>query len=481
MRCLALAQAWQDAGGDAVFAIAETTPALVERLRGEQLPVVCFDISPGGNQDAARLVELAGSLEAGWLVVDGYHFRPDYQRRIKQAGFRLLFVDDNSEGGEFLADIVLNQNLHAREGFYVQRETYTRLLLGTRYAMLRREFAKWRGWKREIAPQARKMLVSMGGSDPDNLSGRVIEAVFSLRQPGLEARVIVGAGNPHAESLEQSAAKANGTIRLERSPQNIPELIAWADVAVSAAGSTCWELCFLGLPALVLDVAENQRGIARSLDVEGIAVHAGNKEIGVAEIARQIKALLRAPDHRAEMSQRGQVLVDGIGAQRVVAAMQQKDVRLRRAGESDCRLLWEWANEPAVRSVSFSSEPIAWPEHVRWFRERLADPDSLLYMALESESCLLGMVRFQLSGEQAVVSIVVAPEFRGQGYGKLVLGRARETLFASTGVGRIDAYVKPANEASLRMFGDAGFRKAGNVVIRGQEAVHFILERERPS
>ena len=155
MRCLALAQAWQDAGGSCVFAMAEPTPAVEERVAAEGIQVVRFRKTiPGSSQDAAQLVELARAQGAAWLVVDGYHFDAEYQRRLKDTELKLLWVDDNGESAHYYADLVLNQNAHARDGLYVHREPYTRLLLGPRYALLRREFARWRDWKREIAPLA---------------------------------------------------------------------------------------------------------------------------------------------------------------------------------------------------------------------------------------------------------------------------------------------------------------------------------------
>src|SRR5262249_11691094 len=148
-----------------------------------------------------------------------------------------LVVDDNGEAGSYFSDLVLNQNFHASADLYSHRQGYTKLLLGSRYAMLRREFKPWRGWTREIA-QTRRVLVSMGGTDTGNLSERVIQALGTIGDSGLEARVVVGAGNPYLERLRKSASQSRRSVNLEINPANMPELIAWADVAVSAAGST---------------------------------------------------------------------------------------------------------------------------------------------------------------------------------------------------------------------------------------------------
>ena len=113
-------------------------------------------------------------------MVDGYQFNADYQRALKAAGFRVLFLDDYGHATHYSADLVLNQNAYANEKMYAARESYTRLLLGTDYCLLRREFSSWRGWKREIAPIGTKILVTMGGSDPENFTTDVVEALCHL-------------------------------------------------------------------------------------------------------------------------------------------------------------------------------------------------------------------------------------------------------------------------------------------------------------
>jgi UDP-2,4-diacetamido-2,4,6-trideoxy-beta-L-altropyranose hydrolase len=325
MRCLALAQAWQDAGGRVVFLMAMETPALEARLRSEGMEVIHLPVQPGSTDDAIRTADFAHQVGADWVVVDGYHFGADYQRIIKDSGLRLLFIDDNGHAGHYSADLVLNQNIHAHEGLYPNREPYTRLLLGTRYVLLRREFLKWRGWKREIPEVARKVLVTMGGSDPDNVTLKVVQALQQVDMDGLEATVVVGGSNPHYEELQSAVQDSRFPIRLESNVVDMPELMAWADVAVSAGGSTSWELAFMGVPTLVLILASNQRPIAECLDAVGVAINLGwYADVSPKEMAQVVMQLLKAPRTRAEMSQRGRRLVDGVGSDRVLQALQRR-------------------------------------------------------------------------------------------------------------------------------------------------------------
>jgi len=323
MRCLALAQAWQDAGGRAVFAMAETTPAIREKLQAEACEVVSISAQAGTEQDSRETLHIARSQGAEWVVVDGYRFDSDFQCAVKAAGLKLLFLDDNGHVGFYTCDLVLNQNVHATQSMYAQREPYTRLLLGTSYSLLRREFRSWSGCQREIPETGRKLLVTFGGSDPDNLTGLAMQAIGQVNVLGLEVVVVVGPSNPHYAFLGKIRSPQH-SVRLEQNVADMARLMASADLAVSAAGTTCLEMCFLGLPAIAVAAAENQRASARELDRQGCVVHleeTGN--IQVEQLAEMIDKLLKSPAARASLSQRGRELVDGNGAKRVIAAIQR--------------------------------------------------------------------------------------------------------------------------------------------------------------
>ena len=479
MRCLALAQAWQDAAGNVVFAMAESTPAIDARLRSEGMEIVHLDVSPNSLQDTRAFTALAFNRRAVWAVVDGYRFDSKYQCNLKNAGLKLLLVDDLGQCEHYFADMVLNQNVHAREQMYASREPSTRLLLGPRFAMLRRDFRPWGKWRREIAPNGRRVLVMMGGSDPDNVTATVLQALRAVNIDGLEIIAVLGGSNPHTAFLRDSASQSP-RIRFFKDAANMPELMAWADMAMSAAGSTCAEMCLLGLPAILIDLAENQTPVAEELRRRRAAIHLGSsKVVTVAAIAERVQSLLLSTELRLSLSQRSRELVDGEGAERVTAAIHGDDLRLRRVQQEDCRQLWQWANDPEVRPVSFASEPIPWERHLEWFNSKLRDPNAVLYLVVDGEDIPAGQVRFQIDGSVAAVSISLAPPFRSKGYGRVVLAMATEDLFRTTAVKQIDAYVKPNNAASLRLFIRAGYSREKIEAIGGQEAVHFVLKKAR--
>lgn len=491
MRCLALAQAWQASGGRCVFAMAQSTPAVESRLREQGIDVEHLGALAGSTEDARQTADIASNNEAVWIVVDGYQFDFRYQAAIKAFGFNLLLLDDNGHAAPYSVDLILNQNFHARPELYAQRDPSTQLLLGPRYAMLRKEFRAWRGWHRDNVAAAKKILITMGGSDPDNATCLVIEALKSItvnreKNLNLETTVLVGGSNPHLAEVEKLIASEKSPMRLIVDAPNVGEWMAWADIAISGAGTTVWELCFLGLPSLLLVLAPNQEEVAAAAERMNIAWSLGNlsdlnSSITTQKIiAEKISALLNSFDVRMAQSRNGQKLVDGRGAERVVAYL--SDLQLRPTSDSDCELFWEWANDANARAASFRNKAISWEHHAQWFKAKMEDPNAVLYTAMKQTApnhCgpPMGQVRYQIEGNRAVLSISLAAAFRGQGWGQKILTLAIGRLFVEREPDFIDAFVKPTNSASLKLFENAGFERMPPAIIEGQQAVHFVLQR----
>jgi len=263
MRMIALGQAWLENGGSVYFLCAEIPLALERRLAAENFALRRIEADLGTSEDLRQTVHWIFETpqfdrSAARVVLDGYHFGADYQFGIKAAGFKLLVVDDYGHADFYHADWVLNQNISAREELYVNRCPDTELLLGPKFAMLRKEFLAYEGWKREIALKAKNVLVTLGGSDPNNVTLRVLEALAGL---DLHVKVVIGGGNPHLVEIQKFVQDQRGILTLFEvivSVANMPELMAWADVAVAAAGSTCYELALMRLPSVIIKIAENQ-------------------------------------------------------------------------------------------------------------------------------------------------------------------------------------------------------------------------------
>jgi UDP-2,4-diacetamido-2,4,6-trideoxy-beta-L-altropyranose hydrolase len=336
MRCIALAQAWQDHGGKVIFLTHCESDNLQQRIQNEGFQLIPIAKPHPDLSDLTQTLEYLErsalcSLPSApspmrhasspWLVLDGYHFTLDYQKAIRENSYRLLVIDDMAHLDHYHADILLNQNIHAPSLHYsCDRDTVK--LLGCEYVLLRREFLKYKDWKREIPEKAKKILVTMGGADPDNVTLKVIKALNSLDDSDLEVKIIAGPANPNISSLEKELRLSPFNFCLLPSVSNMPELMAWADVAISAGGSTCWELAFMGLPILIITVADNQMGIAEGLGKAGAGIDLGwHDKLSLEKIVLYLSDIIHKLSIGQKYSVSGQRSVDGRGGQRVIGVI----------------------------------------------------------------------------------------------------------------------------------------------------------------
>jgi UDP-2,4-diacetamido-2,4,6-trideoxy-beta-L-altropyranose hydrolase len=322
IRCLALSQAWQERGGESIFIASRLSPALRAMLEYEGCGVEQLEARPGSKADAIETKSLAEKMAASWIVLDGYHFGTAYRKELKKSGCRLLSIDDNGHAGFTAADIVLNQNLHAAEVLYKNKEPNTRLLLGPRFCLIRRQFRNRAQADRSAARQAGRLLVVMGGGDQNNVTLRVVKAIERIGAARFQVKVVVGQTNPHMESIERGINGSDGPFVLMKNVTDMVELMAWADMAVSGAGSTCWEMAYMGLPAVVLTTFDNQQHIAKRLDEEGVVWGLGWYEaVDERTLSETIWKLALSAAQRRSMTINGMRMVDGQGAVRAVRAM----------------------------------------------------------------------------------------------------------------------------------------------------------------
>lgn len=481
MRCMALAQVWRDKGGKVVFISYCESAALPQRLTAEGFDFIpltkCYPDPVDWHVTRGIMARLRtrGAKREPWLVVDGYHFEAEYQN-IKAEGYKLLWIDDYGQADHYYADLVLNQNISADPSWYINRESYTQLLLGPQYALLRREFERWQDWQREIPTMARKVLVTLGGADPDNVTLKTIQALKQLDIPGLEARIVIGPVNPNLELLEKEICD-DSRLQLFRNVADMPEVMAWADVAISSGGSTCWELAFMGLPCIILIIAENQRGNAEALERENNCINLGwPQDLPVERITSQLKKLMLNFKMRSLMSQRGQNLVDGYGGLRLLKAIAGEPLKLRPVLPEDCERVWKWANDPSVRAASFSDAFIPWEEHISWFQKRIKHPH--FYIGLNQDDLPVGQVRFDQKESETVISVMIDNSFRNRGYGVVLIRQACEEVLLKSNIKAIHAYLKPDNKASILAFVLAGFKETSGNLMFAYPARHFILVKD---
>jgi UDP-2,4-diacetamido-2,4,6-trideoxy-beta-L-altropyranose hydrolase len=503
MRCIPLAQAWQDRGVDVTFLGHCDSESLHQLIIDEGFDFIPIEKPHPDPYDLNRTLEILKQLKTQnsklitWLALDGYHFTPDYQKAIRENGYRLLVIDDMAHLDHYHADILLNQNVHASSLHYsCDRDTVK--LLGCEYVLLRREFLKYKDWKREIHNKAKNILVTMGGADSKNVTLKVIKALKLLNDPDLEFKVVVGPNNPHVDTLKNAIHNAppaplnrapllgiqpGCSMRLVLNATNMSELMAWADVAVSAGGATCWEMAFMGLPNAILVLAENQRKNAESLASAGIALNLGwYEEINELGLTETLNVLMSDQICRKEMSAKGRKLVDGAGTHRALSHMLAQpiqltgDLRLRRGSIQDAELLWRWANDPGVRKNSLHPETIPLSEHVEWLHGKIASSGTRIWI-LELNQLPVAQIRYdRVHNNTAEIDFSVAPEYRHRGLGTMVLVLTYYIACRELGVKRLRGLVVSSNKASAYAFAKAGFENIGQEEVSHKHCDIFVWE-----
>lgn len=268
-------------------------------------------------QDAKDTSHALSDQTWDWLVVDHYALDVRWETVLRNAVKRILVIDDIANRVQD-CDVLLDQNFCAdmNARYTGKVPPHCQLLLGPRYALLREEFRHMREQVNPRTGTIRRVLIFFGGVDSANCTGRAIEALVNICIPGLFVDVVIGVQHPSREQIESKCAQHGFICHVQTS--RMAELMAAADLAIGAGGSASWERCCLGLPALVVALADNQIDIAKALDLFGASIYLGSLEIASATLMRRtIIDLVNHQSRLAGLSEKSYSLVDGLGIDRL--------------------------------------------------------------------------------------------------------------------------------------------------------------------
>jgi len=479
MRCIALGQ-WGKSRGDRIVFISHCqSDQLRRRIIDEGFEFMHIEKPHPDPADLEKTLSvLADQGLHNWIIVDGYHFCAQYQKTIRDSGHKLLMIDDMVNHASYHANILLNQNIHA-PGLDYHADPETIQLLGSRYVLLRQEFLKFRDVQKKVPARVTRILVTLGGADSDNNTLKVIKALNRLKESRLTVKIIVGPANPYISSLQKELDQAVFQYDLLSSVSDMAQCIAWAEMAISAGGTTCWELSYLGVPFLVVVLSENQAPIAQGLEKEGIAINMGwHQDMAASDLADRIFELLESSSKRSAMIDAAKKLIDGQGHKRIFDLInflnggQGIKKHIRRAQKKDCLDIFALSNDPLVRENSFSSDEIKFDDHKKWFDAKLKSKDSCIFVA-EMSNILIGQIRYDQKEDMAFISISIAAAFRGLGLGPEMIAATLMSAGRKLKVKKIRALVKESNPASMRTFINAGFQKGDETAVSGYRSHIF--------
>jgi UDP-2,4-diacetamido-2,4,6-trideoxy-beta-L-altropyranose hydrolase len=480
MRCLTLAEQLRAKKCDVTFvarahpgnmdsAVAEKSFRLIELPAPPHTgaPVKDADypawLGVSQDQDAQETLAATGGNHFDWLVVDHYSLDAQWEAQMRAKARKIMAIDDLANRPHD-CDVLLDQNFHPDPSTRYESlipPTASRFI-GPQYALLRKEFYEAKKTLRKRRGEIKRVLVCMGGSDPDNVTGEVVGALLDQRFSHLETQVVVGASNSHLQSIE-AQIEGRGNFRVLTDVQNMAMLMAESDFAIGAGGVMLLERLYMELPSLVIPIAPNQLpGInaVKELRITTLFLESKRDEFLFGNYLADV--LDKTQSKRGTEDILG---CDGVGNKfRVVVDLLSGQLsrpvwNYRFATLGDADLLWIWANDPEVRQGSISQEYIPFEEHLSWFENALDSQDVSIAIC-ECELGPIGYVRIARQGGRYEISYLMGRQLRELGWSAEMLSGGIRFWQGKTNVPDgyiLVARVKTTNRPSQRVFTKLGF------------------------
>jgi len=481
-RCFSLAQMWRSVHGEAsvIHLVTSGLPKPLKKLAvALRIKVFQLDLNMGDFDDEKSTAQvcadaLGGKVEFGWAILDGYQFKENLIKALKDKGFRVLLLDDNQQLEHYSADLVLNQNVYASSAMYTSKEPAVTLLLGPRFALLRSEFSSEVNSGVNEVLEIPEILLSMGGSDPKNATSHFLKGI-AASESKCKVLVVVGAANPHLSEIKHTIERFQLCAEIRINESRISELMERSSLAICAGGTMVYELASLGVPSLLCEIADNQKMVVLGMEEAGASISLGKlEELSVVEIAKEFSSLIEDHNKMKSMSIAAKKLVDGNGSRRVVAAMDSLVLHIRPVNSDDAHLTFSWANSATNRTASFYQDPIAWEEHKIWF-ERILNCETSEYLVFEMpDGQPVGQVRLE-GFPSTTLSLFLDKQWQGRGLGEWLLRRSIKHA-EKRGVISIRAFIRPENLKSVKIFEGVGFKLRQDAVINDQQALYYHFD-----
>jgi UDP-2,4-diacetamido-2,4,6-trideoxy-beta-L-altropyranose hydrolase len=487
MRCLTLANLLRENGADVLFICREHNGHLIDLIKSKGYDSLRLPIRSAADDGEAKYINWLGATvkedveesinalksigQVDWLVVDHYALDAKWENSMRAYTERIMVIDDLANRTHD-CDLLLDQNLQLKnterryEGLLPKE---CKKLIGPKYALLRPEFELARNTKTIHQNSVKRIFVFFGGNDVTNETAKVLQAIKQLNRSDLAIDVVIGASKVYYDLLTKICAQlSNAKIHIQI--DNVAELMSKADIAIGAGGGAMWERCSLGLPSIVLSVAENQQPGCEALSKFGGIFYLGNAENVSCDLMQSALHLaLDAPQLFKYMSEKCFDLVDAQGAKRVARVMRAPTIVLRAAVLDDCESIFNWRNAEETRRFSGSTDVLTLIDHITWYSKALKN-ESIQLLIGEVEQQAVGVLRFDRHGEKAVISIYLVPGYYGKGMGRQLIEQGGVWIKQHwPEVRLIEALIIKGNEASLAVFSEAGFVCGSYIYVKRME------------
>lgn len=413
-RCLSLADALRLRGVNVSFICRAHSGSMLEVIRKKHFSCVVLKqpeveadlesedyaawLGVSQRSDADDTISALNGIVPDWLIVDHYSLDHVWEGYLRPHAKRIMVIDDLANRTHD-CDLLLDQNYAVD-----LKKKYTDLvpsqcmqLLGPSYALLRPEYRQFRRENSFKVSSDPKILVFFGGSDLQNFTSMTLRALSQRGLKSLQVEVVIGKNNPNRAEIEVLAKRRTKT-RVHVDLPHLAELMANCELAIGAGGATSWERMCLGLPCIVVSMADNQMPATSALAKAGLIRYAGHyDQITVEELENEVRGFLSDVHELVISSQIGQLMVDGLGVDRVVEALipnPTNQLTLRPACEGDAQLCFQFQDSDPMMQGRADRYRAAWASYKESFLARL-DNETFATVIFLSAGIPVGYMQFE--------------------------------------------------------------------------------------
>ena len=316
-------QCFQKKNFDIIFVTKDYGNTLPETLKQNGFTVEIIPSETTETEDLQLTIKAINQHKADIIITDSYKIDYNYQKALKQTSKPLLVIDDMLYTDKFYADVILNQNFGFTEEDYKNcTEGNTKLLIGPDYTLLRDEFQEKKPLKDLSKTDFYKILVTFGGADPHQETLKVLKALDAFDKD-IELNLIVGNCFTFEDEVREIVANHSKKVNLYKNATNMSDIMLDSDISINAGGSTCWEIACLGLPNILIVIADNQSKLSNALHNYGSSINLGwYEDIKEQDIINTLQSI--TPEKFLAMKNKAYTLIDGKGAYRVAETLLNK-------------------------------------------------------------------------------------------------------------------------------------------------------------
>ena len=505
MRCLTLAQVLKENGENIEFICRKHKGSLIDKIRSNGFIVhelglleeTEVDTSLAHShwlgatqqQDANDCIDILKAKTLDWLIVDHYALDEQWQKRLKPYCEKLMVIDDLADR-KHQCDILLDQTFGRQQGDYSELTPKgCKLLLGSKYALLRPEFAKWRTYslERRSKLEFKKSLINMGGVDADNVTENILDELKICNLPNdINIIVVMGRSAPHLKSVKFKADTLPYKTGVKVDVDNMAEIMANSDIAIGASGATTWERCCLGLPAIQIVIAKNQLFLAETLSNHNI--------IKLVKTIKETTHLLsRSAEWMNNIGSSALEICDGRGVYKAFNKMTDYKIILEEFGEielcnyvnlnkNDKMLVLSMRNHPEIKKWMHNQDNISNVTHFEFITSLESKMDRRYFLVKQNNN-IMGSINFSEIGLYSSVEfgIYTNPFLQLRGTGRLLETVASHYAFIELNVNKIKLEVFSNNERAIHFYNKCGFEFINTKSVNHQDIMRMekmkILEK----